>query len=76
MYYGQTKKFIRYPMWSWDKIQCLLVCIKACESQWYDNKVAFASIFLCLSHLHYLENYVYKSIIDHAIINRDVQRIM
>jgi hypothetical protein len=78
MYYGQTKKFIHYPIWSWDKVKCLLVCIKACE------RTNDMIIRLCIhqiscayiSNLHYLENYVYKSTIDHALINRDVQRIM
>jgi len=36
----------------------------------HDNKVAFASIFLCFFHLHYLEEYMYESTIDHARVTR------
>ncbi len=39
IYYGHTKKFIHYPMWSWDEVQHLLAQVKACENQWYDNKI-------------------------------------
>jgi hypothetical protein len=42
----------------------------------HDNKVAFASIFLCLFHLHYLEEYMYESTIDHAKVTREVWRII
>ncbi len=43
MYCGQSKKFIHFPIWSWDKIQWLLTCAKTFESQWYYNKVRFMS---------------------------------
>jgi hypothetical protein len=33
MYYGQFEKFIHYPMWSWDKVQCLLAHVKAFDNQ-------------------------------------------
>jgi hypothetical protein len=49
---------------------------KACESQWYDNKVVFTSIFLYLFHFHYSEEYLYKSTIDHVNVHREVQRII
>jgi hypothetical protein len=28
MFYGFTKDFIHYWMWSWDEVQCLLQCFK------------------------------------------------
>ncbi len=49
---------------------------KACENQWYDTKVTFASIFLCLFHLDYLKEYVYKNIIHIARISREIQKIL
>jgi hypothetical protein len=36
----------------------------------YDNKNVFASIFLCLSNLHYSKEYVYKSEIDHVVVSK------
>jgi hypothetical protein len=68
MYCGHIEIFIHYPMWSWDEVQYLLVHGKACGNQWYDSKVAFASIFLCIFHLHYSKEYVYKSTINLAKI--------
>jgi hypothetical protein len=50
--------------------------VKACENQWYDNKVVFASNFLCIFHLHYLEEYVYKSTIDLVKIIKEIQKTM
>jgi len=41
VYRGQSKEFIHFPMWSWDKIQRLLTCAKPFESQWYYNKGRF-----------------------------------
>jgi len=55
-------------------VQCLLARVKTCESQCYDNKVAFASFFLCLFHLHYSKECVYKSTIHIVKIGRKVQR--
>jgi hypothetical protein len=33
MYCGQSKEFIHFPMWSWDKIQQLLARAKTIENQ-------------------------------------------
>jgi hypothetical protein len=33
MYYGHSEKFIHYPMWSWDEVQCLLAHAKGFDNQ-------------------------------------------
>jgi len=33
MYYGQFEKFIHYPTWSWDEVQCLLAGAKTFDNQ-------------------------------------------
>jgi hypothetical protein len=76
MHCEEIEEFIHYPTWNWDEAQYMLVCVKTCEKRWYYNKNMFTSIFLCVFHLHYSQWYLYKSIINHASVNRIVQKIM
>jgi hypothetical protein len=39
MFYGLTKDFIHYYMWSWDEIQCLLQRFKTLNSSDYTSQL-------------------------------------
>jgi len=79
IYCGQAKKIIHYPMWSWDKLLRFNIHWHKIKHVKTNDMIITCCIcinFLCISHLHYSKEYMYKNTINHARVSRKVQRIM
>jgi hypothetical protein len=60
----------------WTRFKHLLACTKMFESQWYYNKIEFASILgVAISFSLFTIQYVYTIRIGHVNVCKELQRI-